>query len=94
MDGYAINEVTGSETNASVTFAAGTGKNYSIPNISSDTSIAWNEGNVTYKIWLENASSTEERLKLVSQYSLAGASFWKLGFESSDVWDTVIKYIN
>ncbi len=54
----------------------------------------WNEGNVTYKIWLENASSTEERLKLVSQYSLAGASFWKLGFESSDVWDTVIKYIN
>lgn len=54
----------------------------------------WNEGNVTYKIWLENASSTEERLKLVNQYSLAGASFWKLGFESSDVWDTVIKYIN
>ena len=54
----------------------------------------WNEGNVTYKIWLENASSTEERLKLLSQYSLAGASFWKLGFESSDVWDTVIKYIN
>ena len=54
----------------------------------------WNEGNVTYKIWLENASSTEERLKLVSQYSLAGASFWKLGLESSDVWDTVIKYIN
>lgn len=47
LDGYAINEVTGSETNASVTFAAGTGKNYSIPNISSDTSIAWNEGNVT-----------------------------------------------
>ena len=37
----------GSETNASVTFAAGTGKNYSIPNISSDTSIACNEGNVT-----------------------------------------------
>lgn len=54
----------------------------------------WNEGNVTYKIWLENASSTEERLKLVNQYSLAGASFWKLGLESSDVWDTVIKYIN
>ena len=54
----------------------------------------WNEGNVTYKIWLENASSTEERPKPVSQYSLAGASFWKLGFESSDVWDTVIKYIN
>ncbi|MGM9959013.1 MAG: beta strand repeat-containing protein [Erysipelotrichaceae bacterium] len=43
LDGYAINE-EGSGTDASVTFK---GKNYSIPNISSDTSIAWNEGNVT-----------------------------------------------
>lgn len=51
LDGYAINEVTGSETTASVTFAAGTNtdgtpKNYSIPNISSDTSIAWNNGTI------------------------------------------------
>lgn len=51
LDGYAINEVTGSGTTASVTLAAGTNtdgtpKNYSIPNISSDTSIDWNEGNV------------------------------------------------
>ena len=47
LDGYAINEVTGSGTTASVTFAAGTGKNYSIPNISSVTSIAWNNGNIS-----------------------------------------------
>ena len=54
----------------------------------------WEDGNVTYKIWLENSKSMEERLKLVNQYSLAGASFWKLGFQSNDIWDTVIKYIN
>jgi spore germination protein YaaH len=48
----------------------------------------------TYMVWLEDSSSAEERLRLLDTYSLAGASFWKLGFESSDIWDTVIKYIN
>lgn len=47
-----------------------------------------------YKIWLEDSSSIDERLRLLDSYSLAGASFWKLGLESSDIWDTVIKYIN
>ena len=49
LDGYAINEV---ETDASVTFAAGTNtdgtpKNYSIPNISSTGNIAWDNGTIT-----------------------------------------------
>lgn len=47
-----------------------------------------------YKIWLEDSSSLDERLRLLDEYSLAGASFWKLGLESDDIWDTVIKYIN
>ncbi|MCM1105401.1 MAG: glycosyl hydrolase family 18 protein [Blautia sp.] len=46
------------------------------------------------KVWLEDADSAEERLKLLDEYELAGASFWKLGFETPDIWDTVIKYIN
>ncbi|MCD7708660.1 MAG: glycosyl hydrolase family 18 protein [Clostridiales bacterium] len=49
---------------------------------------------VIYKVWLEDSDSAEARLKLLDEYSLAGASFWKLGFESSGVWDTIIKYIN
>ena len=51
-------------------------------------------GNVIYKVWLEDASSAEQRLKLVDENQLAGASFWKLGFETSNIWDTIIKYIN
>lgn len=50
LDGYAINEVTDSGTTASVTFAAGTGKNYSIPNISTSDTIAkitWNDGTIS-----------------------------------------------
>ena len=49
---------------------------------------------ITYKVWLEDSASAEARLKLMDKYELAGASFWKLGFETSDVWDTIIKYIN
>ena len=33
-------------------------------------------------------------LKLIDENKLAGASFWKLGFETSSIWDTIIKYIN
>ncbi len=51
-------------------------------------------GDTIYQIWLEDANSIEQRLKLMDEYSLAGASFWKLGFETSDVWDIVIKYID
>lgn len=47
-----------------------------------------------YKIWLEDSASLDERLRLLDAYSLAGASFWKLGLEADDIWDTVIKYIN
>ena len=52
------------------------------------------DGKITYKVWLEDSSSAEARLKLIDENNLAGASFWKLGFETSDIWDTIIKYIN
>lgn len=46
LDGYAINEVD-SATGASVTFAAGEGKNYSIPDISSSGAIVWGDGDIS-----------------------------------------------
>lgn len=50
--------------------------------------------NITYKIWLEDATSLEEKLKVMQENQLAGGAFWKLGLETSNVWDTIIKYIN
>ena len=47
----------------------------------------------TYQVWLEDSSSMEARLKLMQENKLAGAAFWKLGFETSDIWDTIIKYM-
>lgn len=49
---------------------------------------------VTYKIWIEDATSLEEKLKIMQANQLAGGAFWKLGLETSNVWDTIIKYIN
>ena len=52
-----------------------------------------NDG-ATYRIWIEDSTSLEEKLKVLQSSQLAGGAFWKLGLEDSSVWDTIIKYIN
>lgn len=49
---------------------------------------------VTYEIWLENAASLEEKLKLMKEYKLAGTAAWKLGFEKPEIWDLILRYVN
>lgn len=48
---------------------------------------------ITYKIWLEDATSIELKLQEMQASQLAGAAFWKLGFEDSSLWETIIKYM-
>lgn len=48
----------------------------------------------TYKIWVENEISLEEKLKVMKHNNLAGAAYWKLGLERPSAWDTIIKYVN
>lgn len=43
----------------------------------------------TYQIWIEDAQSIAEKVKLVSKYGLAGVAQWKLGLESSSIWQTI-----
>ena len=45
--------------------------------------------NSTYQIWLEDAQSIAEKVKLVPKYNLAGVAQWKLGFENSSIWQTI-----
>lgn len=49
---------------------------------------------VVYKCWFEEEKSIEERLKVVSEQDIAGVAAWRLGFERSNVWNTIIKYVN
>lgn len=48
----------------------------------------------TYQIWLEDADSLEAKLQLMKENNLAGTAAWKLGFETSDIWDLILKYVN
>lgn len=45
------------------------------------------KNNITYKVWIEDASSIQKRIQLLNQYDLAGYGAWKLGLETPDIWD-------
>ena len=56
--------------------------------------VQWEADGATYKIWLENAKSLEAKLALMKEYELAGTAAWKIGFEKSEIWDVILKYVN
>lgn len=47
----------------------------------------------TYKVWLENEISIEEKMKLIKENNLAGVAEWKLGFQKNAVWNVINKYL-
>ena len=43
----------------------------------------------SYEIWIEDAQSIAEKVKLIPKYKLAGVAQWKLGFENSSIWKVI-----
>lgn len=56
--------------------------------------VEYENGGKTYKMWLEDEDSIEEKCKVMKENNLAGAAYWKIGLERKAVWDTIVKYIN
>lgn len=54
----------------------------------------YENGGNTYKIWLEEEKSLEEKLKVIMDNNVAGIASWKLGLEKSSVWSVILKYVN
>lgn len=54
----------------------------------------YQEGELVYRIWLEDSASLERKVKLIGELDLAGVSAWRLGSENADVWNTIVKYTN
>ena len=54
----------------------------------------WEEGGKIYRVWIEDETSLEMKLKLIKKYQLAGVSAWRLGWESDGIWDLILKYVN
>ena len=72
------------EHGATATYDESTGQDYA----------TFTEDGVTYKIWLENATSMEARMQLIKNYSLAGCASWSVGLESEDIWGVLNSYLN
>lgn len=54
----------------------------------------WEADGATYKVWLEDEDALEAKLQLMKEKNLAGVAAWRLGFESSDIWELILKYVN
>lgn len=47
-----------------------------------------------YKIWLEDAKSIEEKMKVIYEANVAGIGAWKLGLEKEEIWNVILRYLN
>ena len=50
------------------------------------------EGDTTYMVWVEDNKSLGKKLEVMKSEKLAGAAFWKLGFEKPSIWQTIGQY--
>ena len=44
--------------------------------------------------WFEDADSIQVKLNVMENYDLGGVAEWRLGYETSDVWDVIADYVN
>jgi spore germination protein YaaH len=49
----------------------------------------YSEDGKRFRIWVEDGDSMSLRLDLVNKHGLAGAAFWRKGFETSDIWSVI-----
>lgn len=54
----------------------------------------YKSGDVTNRIWVEDAASIEKKVQLIAEHNLAGVSAWRLGQETQDIWNIIVKYTN
>ena len=54
----------------------------------------WTSGEVTYKIWLEDADSISVKLNVMSAKGIGGVAAWRLGYGTSEVWELINAYVN
>ena len=50
-------------------------------------------GNTFYQIWMEDKDSIESKLAVMRKYGIGGVAAWKLGYETSDIWDKIAAYM-
>ncbi len=51
---------------------------------------SYTDGNKVVECWLEDAESLKVRLNIMNKYELGGLGCWRLGFETPDIWETIL----
>lgn len=54
----------------------------------------WTEGAVTYQYWAENEKSIGVKLNVMTTKNIGGVAVWRLGYETSAIWDLITAYTN
>ena len=50
--------------------------------------------NADHKVWMEDAESVKVKLNVMETYEIGGVAEWRLGYETSDIWDVIEEYLN
>ncbi len=53
--------------------------------------VEYKEDGFTYVFWLEDESTVKARIALAKKYDLAGVAAWRLGYDSAELWNTMIR---
>ncbi len=51
--------------------------------------VQYEENGYVYKMWVEDEKSFSEKIDLVEKYNLAGAAYWRKGFDSDTIWKII-----
>jgi len=71
------------EKNLTPVFSGKTGQNY----------VEYQEGDKTYKIWIEDEVSMAARMNLAKKYNLAGVASWARAFASDSIWAVMDEHL-
>jgi len=53
----------------------------------------YEEDGYLYRMWLEDETSMEMRMKIAASYDVGGVAAWKIGLEKAEVWDVISDYM-
>ncbi|PYI54802.1 glycosyl hydrolase family 18 protein [Paenibacillus flagellatus] len=52
--------------------------------------VEYEEAGYKYVFWMESAETVQARVEIAKKYDLAGVAMWRLGFETTDVWNAIL----
>lgn len=51
--------------------------------------VSYESKGTPYMLWIEEEESVKSKLTLVEKYDLAGAAYWRRGYETDDFWEKI-----